>query len=103
MALAAGENEPPGRVTPFHKATLKPDAALEIDCPDLANFFCPIGEPPICIDFIFIKGFVVIDSPVELDVVAVYTARHSDSEVETLSVKHIAPRKVAKTVKVVSP
>jgi len=46
MALAAGENEPPGRVTPFHKATLKPDAALEIDCPDLANFFCPIGEPP---------------------------------------------------------
>jgi hypothetical protein len=105
VTLAGRENEPPGRfsVTPFHKASLNPDAALEIDCQDLASFFCPIGEPPVCIDFIFIKGFVVIDSPVEVDVVAVHTARHSDGEVETMSVNQIEPRKVAKTVKVVSP
>jgi hypothetical protein len=105
VALAAREDQPPGRfsVTPFHKASLNPDAAFEIDCPDIANFFCPIGEPPVCIDFIFIKGFVVINSPVELDVVAVYTARHSDGEVETMSVNQMEPKKVAKTVKVVSP
>jgi hypothetical protein len=105
VALAAREGEPPGQfsVMPFHKASLNPDAAFEIDCQDIANFFCPIGEPPVCIDFIFIKGFVVINSPVELDVVAVHTARHSDSEVETMSVTQIEPRKVAKTVNIVSP
>jgi len=44
--------------------TLAPDTAVEIDCPQVAQTFPP---PP------FVKGYVVIDSDNELDVVAVYT------------------------------
>jgi len=60
----------PGKVTPFVQAALKANEAFEIDCPEIAR----VTELPIS-EAAYIKGFVVLLSPHELDVVAVYTAR----------------------------
>jgi hypothetical protein len=55
-------------VTPVFQRprTIRPDEALEIDC---QNVFQTFPAPPPA----FVKGYVVLESDVELDVVAVYT------------------------------
>jgi hypothetical protein len=77
--------EKPGRVSSFFDARLGPDEALEIDCPDIRKH----AET----DDGFIKGFVVIESPVELDVVAVYTAAGATGQIETLHTERVSPRR----------
>jgi hypothetical protein len=81
----AGRGEEPGRVSEFFDARLGPDEALEIDCPDIRRH-APEGED-------FLKGFVVLESETELDVVAVYTAAGGDGGVETLHTERIPPRR----------
>ena len=71
----------------FFDAKLGPDEALEIDCPDIAK---RMGAPPDR----FLKGFVVMQSSVELDVVAVYTAAGATGQVETLAIERVAPRRL---------
>ena len=65
------------------------DDALEIDCQDIlgrAGRFCPNEPPGFC------KGFVVIESRAELDVVAVYTvADLNTSQVTTLHTDRVLP------------
>ena len=73
--------EKAGRISPFFQAQLKSDEALEIDCQDILRHADENG---------FLKGFVVIETPSELDVVAVYTAGHP--AVETLEIEHVNPR-----------
>lgn len=63
-------------------ATLRPDESLEIDCPDIVAGF---PGPP------FLKGFVVILSPIELDVVAVYSA--GTPTVATLHTERVPARR----------
>jgi hypothetical protein len=70
-----------GPVSRFFEAYLRPDEALEIDCPDILEHARAQG---------FLKGFVVIDSFSELDVVAVYSAGHP--AVETLEIDKVKPR-----------
>jgi hypothetical protein len=74
----------PGKITPFVQAELHANEAFEIDCPEIASVTgLPIGGGN------YIKGFVVIMSPSELDVVAVYTARPTgDNDISTL---HVLP------------
>jgi hypothetical protein len=74
----------PGKITPFVQAELQANEAFEIDCPEIASVTgLPIGGGN------YIKGFVVIMSPSELDVVAVYTARPlGDNDISTL---HVLP------------
>jgi len=55
----------PGPISQFVRARLTPDQAMELDCPQFSQFFPSLG---------FIKGYLVIESPEELDVVAVYTS-----------------------------
>jgi hypothetical protein len=76
--------ERPGPVSQTFDAQLRQDQALEIDCPDIVQL------SPIRADFI--KGFVVIKSRIELDVVAVYTASGATDRVETLHLERVAPR-----------
>jgi len=57
--------EKAGPVSRFNRAQLGPDQALELDCPQFSRLFPNLG---------FIKGYLVIQSPEELDVVAVYTS-----------------------------
>ena len=83
------------------KGELAPDAALSIDCGTIAGFFCPTADG-LCFDFAALDGFVKINSPVELDVVAIYTARPAEGEVATMDVETVETRRIAKTVEVVS-
>jgi hypothetical protein len=103
VVLAEQEGSSPSEfsVTPFKKDTLEPDGAVVIDCFAISNFFCPING--VCIDFTAIDGFLVINSPVELDIVAVYTARPSDGKVTSMDIENVQRRKVGKTIKVGIP
>ncbi|MBW8874118.1 MAG: hypothetical protein JF614_04080 [Acidobacteria bacterium] len=56
----------PGVITRFFSLTLRPDQAVEIDSPNIAKALGVAATR-------FVKGYVVIESPCELDVVAVYT------------------------------
>ena len=76
----------PGPVSAFFPARLGPDEALEIDSPDILKRAGANAE--------FLKGFVVIESPVELDVVAVYTASGSTGQIETLHTERVPARRV---------
>lgn len=83
------------------KGELAPHAALSIDCGTIAGFFCPTANG-LCFDFAALDGFVKINSPIELDVVTIYTARPTTGEVSTMDVETVEPRAIAKTVEVVS-
>jgi hypothetical protein len=76
--------EKAGPVSQFFGAVLQPDQALEIDCADILQHLKMKG---------FVKGFVVILSPRELDVVAVYTAAGSPGgPVVTLELERVPKR-----------
>ena len=77
-------NEKPGPVSRFFEAKLRPDEALEIDCADILRHAATGGD--------FLKGFVVLDSDVELDVVAVYTAAGANRLIETLEIERVPAR-----------
>jgi len=83
----------PGILTPgvspfFHKTKvpLYAGEAREYGCANLSRI---TG---------FAEGFMVIASPVELDIVVVYTARAPDGHVSTLDVEEVQPKKRAKTI-----
>jgi photosystem II stability/assembly factor-like uncharacterized protein len=73
--------EKPGPVSKFFTAKLCPDEALEIDCPDILSH--AQGQN-------FLKGFVVIETPSRLDVVAAYTAAGSTGSIETLFIERVS-------------
>ena len=76
--------EKAGPVSEFFDAELGPNQALEIDCQDI--FEHTQSTAP------FLKGFAVIESDVELDVVVVYTAAGATEQIETLHIEHVPPR-----------
>ena len=78
-------SEKPGPVTKPFDAVLGPNEAFEIDNRDIFHHLDHPGE--------FVKGFVVMDSPVELDVVSVYTAAGSTGQVETLFLERAPVRR----------
>ena len=84
FAVALPE-EQPGPVSKFFNAKLGPDEAFEIDCPDI--FRRTNGKEG------FLKGFAVIESALELDVVAVYTAAGGTGRVETMELERVKPRR----------
>ena len=83
----AWPRERPGPVSRFSDAKLGPDEALEIDCADIREHAPPEASARL------LKGFVVIESKVELDVVAVYTAGEGRA-VQALHVERIPLRQV---------
>jgi hypothetical protein len=78
-------HEKAGPVSDFFRAWLGPDQALEIDCEDIFRH-APVRED-------FIKGFVVIESDVDLDVVAVYTAAGQGELVSTIDIERVFARR----------
>jgi len=88
-----------GPVSRFERAILEADHAFEIDCEEIAaKFSRPSSDSSTPAPFpIFLKGFLVILSPVELDITAVYTAR-GVSGVSTMDVEVIQPRKQEQVV-----
>ena len=83
----AWRGERPGPASDFIDAGLGPDQALEIDCPDI-RAHAGVDDP-------LLKGFVVIESDVELDVVAVYTAAGDGDQVQTLHMERVPPRRTS--------
>ena len=82
----------PGSVSEFYEAKLGPDEALEIDCPDIFNAEIFRFREPLKPGFL--KGFLVVESDVELDVVAVYTAVGGEKYVETLHMERVPARRI---------
>lgn len=78
--------ERPGPVSEFFDARLSPNQALEIDCEDIFKHTQSTAR--------FLKGFAVVESDVELDVVAVYTAAGATKLVETLQIERVPPRRL---------
>ena len=70
-----------GPVSAFRDVELGPDEALEIDNPDIHKLAGLDGD--------FLKGFVVIESSTELDVVAVYTAGAGRDQVAVLHMERV--------------
>ncbi len=87
-----------GPVSRFFHAKLKSDQALEIDCPDIVERAPKLKDFPEGFreDILkgFLKGFVVIRSHLELDVVAVYTT--AEWQVETMHTERVPYRFVGK-------
>ncbi len=81
--VVAPPGEAPGKPTDFFKFDLKPDFAMEIDRDDIFRHLGAKG---------FVKGFVIIQSATELDVVAVYTARAARGGVSTMCVERVPAR-----------
>lgn len=75
----------PGPVSMFFDARLGPDEAFEIDCREISERTDPKAG--------FVKGFCVIESDVELDVVGVYTAAGATDHVETMHLERVVPRR----------
>jgi hypothetical protein len=76
----------PGPVSKFIGAKLGPDEALEIDGPDIMKIAGSKAE--------FLKGFAVIQTASELDVVAVYTAADKDGQIETMHTERVPARRL---------
>jgi hypothetical protein len=78
--------EKAGPISKFFDARLAPDEAFEIDCLDIFQLTSSTAS--------FIKGFAVIETPQELDIVAVYTAAGRSGGVETMDVETVQPRRL---------
>ena len=87
FAIALPE-ERPGKISEFFAGSLGPDEAMTIDCD---NIYKHTQVPPGS----FFEGFALIYALVELDVVPVYTAGHT--EVETFHTERVPPRRLVLT------
>jgi hypothetical protein len=87
FALTA-PGEAPGMIYPFSSHKLGPDQALEFDCDAFRR-----------LRLRFAKGFAVIQSPVELDVVAVYTASGVADSVRTLHMERVPFRPMKEVIR----
>ena len=78
----------PGKISVWQTHTLANDEAMEIDCPQISK---QLEQTPK----IFVKGFLVIQSYRELDIVAVYPAGPPpNGDVATLHTERVPPRTV---------
>jgi hypothetical protein len=66
FVIALPSENPEGKISQLYPANLLPDGAFEIECADILKH--------LGVQQTFVKGFVVVLSRTELDVVAVYTA-----------------------------
>lgn len=93
VAVAAGLGEQPGHlaesVSNFADAELRPDQALEIDCPDIMALLERSGIRTQG----WVKGWVVVESSAPLDVVAVYSmSKEPDGLGEVFTTERVPAR-----------
>jgi hypothetical protein len=89
----AGHFGDPGPITPFYDRKLDPDAVTQYDGEDFDFMLAAIGLPcPFC----FFEGYFVIESRVELDVVAVYTGSVLENHaLATMETERVPAREIA--------
>jgi hypothetical protein len=76
-----------GQISGFIDRELKPDEATSVDCSQVQNFGIPFIHG--------FEGFLVIESTLSLDVVAVYTAGPRGGEVASIDVEYVRERTLA--------
>jgi hypothetical protein len=86
LAAATSTQVDPPQISQFIKDALEPDQATKVDCSRISDF----GIQPIH----GFEGFLVIESALSLDVIAVYTAGKNGGEVESIDVEHVPERKL---------
>jgi hypothetical protein len=87
LAVSTSTEIDPPLISNFIKETLKPDQATKVDCSRIREF----GLQPIH----GFEGFLVIESTLSLDVVAVYTAAKTGGDgVESMDVEYVPERKI---------
>jgi hypothetical protein len=74
----------PGPVTKLIEAKLGSDEAFAIECREIMERTRSSG---------FVEGFVIFESKVELDVVAVYTVSGSGGQVQTMELERVPVRR----------
>lgn len=79
-------NQKPGPISKWIEAKMEGDQAFEVDCPEMYKI---MGLQPGKL----LKGFLVIESQAELDVVGVYTAAGPQGLVTGLHMERV-PRRV---------
>jgi len=93
FVIALPDEKPGGFISPWiaPPPVLKGDEAFEIDCPDILRNAHPPGTPAPS----YAKGFVVIETRHELDVVAVYTAAAAlNGPVVTMEIERVPKRQL---------
>lgn len=85
--VAVGRPGEPGPISAYQNArVLEPDRAIELDTRQILNSLAPPVPG-------FVKGYVVIESDIELDVVAVYsTAQTPSGPVSSFHTERVRPR-----------
>jgi hypothetical protein len=76
-------NQKQGKKSDFHKAALDSDYAFAVECTEITKVFGLGG---------FVTGFVVFQSPRELDIVAVYTAAATINGPLTMHMERVPKR-----------
>jgi hypothetical protein len=75
-----------GDISAFIDGQLKPDQATSVDCSQVQSFGLVLVHG--------FEGFLVIESTLSLDVVAVYTAAPRGGEVSSIDVEHVPERRL---------
>jgi hypothetical protein len=87
LAVSTSTEIDPPLISDFIKETLKPDQATKVDCSRVSEFGLQLIHG--------FEGFLIIESTLSLDVVAVYTAaKNGGGGVESMDVEYIRERKV---------
>ncbi|MEK6288980.1 MAG: hypothetical protein AABO57_24945 [Acidobacteriota bacterium] len=73
-----------GPISGFKKSKLEPDGAAKVDCSAIGNFGIHAIHG--------VEGFLVIESDLSLDVIAVYTA--GKGEVQSIDVEQVRERQI---------
>ncbi len=87
LAVATSTKIDAPLISDFIKENLKPDQATKVDCSRIREFGLQLIHG--------FEGFLVIESTLSLDVVAVYTAAKNGGDgVESIDVEYIPERKI---------
>lgn len=87
LAVSTSTEIDPPLISSFIKDKLKPDQATKVDCSRIREFGLHLIHG--------FEGFLVIESTLSLDVVAVYTAAKNGGDgVESMDVEYIPERKL---------
>ena len=89
MKIVLIEPEIAARIFYLESVSLEPDRAIELDCGEICE-----AVQGICEKYRFLKGFLILQSQFEVDVVAVYTAGGLFRKVTSMDVERISPRKL---------
>ena len=86
LAVSTSTQIDPPLISSFINESLKPDQATKVDCSRIREFGLHLIHG--------FEGFLVIESTLSLDVVAVYTAAKNGGEIESMDVEYIRERRL---------